>query len=447
LFFDFCISFKLYSGIMKTSSSLRSVWLLTLLLSFSLPTLAQPSSAYVSVFQQADPEELGFNSDRLQRLSMLLQEYSDQQRISGAVAMVLREGQIAFFDAAGYRDVESGDPMTHNAIFRIASQTKAIVSVGIMMLQEQGELLISDPLGRYLPEYMETTVAEPLPDGGYKIVPADRPITIRDLLMHTSGIDYGFGTASDRWQEADLQGWYFAHRDEPVRETVRRMATLPMQAHPGERYVYGYSTDILGALIEVVSGTSLDRFLKQHIFDPLGMTDTHFYLPDDKTDRLAVVYSATSDRGIDRAPDPGGNIGQGHYVNGPKVSFSGGAGLLSTAEDYAIFLQMLLNGGEFSGERILSPTSVELMTVNHLDGVDFRAGAGFGLGFEVVSDIGIRGVPGAAGDFGWGGAYHSTYWVSPQDEMVVVFFTQLIPSTGSDLHGKLRALIYQALID
>ena len=421
--------------------------LLLALYIFSGSALSQSSqSSYASIIPSGDPQELGFDTERLQRLSEMLREYSEQQRMSGAVALVLRQGQVVFFESAGYRDVESGDPMTHDTIFRIASQSKAIVSVGIMILQEQGKLLISDPAGRYLPEFMETTVAMPRDEGGYDIVPAARPITIRHLLMHTSGVSYGYGTASGLWEEAGIQGWYFAHRDEPVRETVRRMAGLPMESHPGERYVYGYSTDILGAIIEEVSGLPLDQFLKDEILEPLRMFDTYFYLPDYKVNRLATVYSATADRGIERAPNPGGNVGQGHYVEGPRLSFSGGAGLLSTAEDYARFLQMLLNGGELNGVRILSPASVELMTVNHFDGFDLRPGSGFGLGFDVVTDLGIRGVPGAVGDYGWGGAYHSTYWVSPQDNLVVVFFTQLIPATGSDLHGKLRTLIYQALI-
>jgi CubicO group peptidase (beta-lactamase class C family) len=425
----------------------KAMWFFLVLVVLSSPVLSQPASHFASVFPEGDPEELGFDAERLGRLSNVLREYSEQQRMSGAVALVLRGGQIAFFEAFGYRDVESRDPMTRDAIFRIASQTKAVVSVGIMILQEQGKLLISDPVGRYLPEFLETTVAEPLKDGGYEIVPAARPMTIRHLLTHTSGVGYGHGTAADLWEEAGIQGWYFAHRDEPVRETVRRMARLPMESHPGDRYVYGYSTDILGAVIEVVSGLSLDQFLKVEILEPLGMLDTHFYLPENKASRLATVYSATTNRGIERAPDPGEGVGQGHYVKGPRKSFSGGAGLLSTAEDYARFLQMLLNGGELDGVRILSPATVELMTVNHFDGFGLRPGSGFGLGFEVVTDIGIRGLPGAAGDFGWGGAYHSTYWASPQDDLVVVFFTQLIPATGSDLHGKLRALIYQSFVN
>jgi CubicO group peptidase (beta-lactamase class C family) len=232
-----------------------------------------------------------------------------------------------------------------------------------------------------------------------------------------------------------------------VRATIDRLAALPFDAHPGEAWVYGYNTDILGALIEAVSGMPLDEFLQTRIFDPLGMEDTHFYLPEAKRSRLATVYSATPN-GLERAPDPGHMVGQGAYVDGPRTSFSGGAGLLSTATDYTRFLQMMLNGGEFEGARLLSRKTVELMTTNHLTPEQtFRVGQGFGLGFSVVENVGARGAPGSEGEYGWGGAYHSTYWVDPTEELVVVYLTQLRPARSLDDHGKLRALIYQAIED
>src|SRR4030095_4790805 len=218
-------------------------------------------------------------------------------------------------------------------------------------------------------------------------------------------------------------------------------------AQPGERFVYGYSTDILGALIELVSGETLAAFLAAHLFGPLGMQDTQFYLPDSKVDRLAVVYSATESGKLERAPDPGTGVGQGAYVKGPRKSFSGGAGILSNATDYARFLQMMLNGGELDGKRILSRKTVELMTVDHLVDKKGEEGVGFGIGFYVVKDLGARGVPGSVGEFGWVGAYHSSYWVDPKKELVVVYFTQLLPARDVDDHGKLRTLIYQALMD
>jgi len=321
--------------------------------------------------------------------------------------------------------------------------------VGVMSLQEEGRLLVQDPVGKYLPEYMETRVAVAAEGGGYEIVDAKRPITIRDLLTHTAGVSYGNGPAADLWAEAGIQGWYFADRDEPIRQTVERIAALPFDAHPGEKYIYGYSTDVLGAVIEVVSGMQLDEFLSERILEPLGMGDTQFYLPAAKTDRLATVYSSVEGGGLVEAPDPGHMVGQGAYVAGPRKSFSGGAGLLSTANDYARFLQMMLNGGELGGKRILSPKTIELMTVSHLGEIDFPwgVGVGFGLGFRTLHDLGTFGAPGTVGEYAWGGAYHSTYWVDPGEELVVVYFTQLIPALDIDDHGKLRALVYQAIVE
>jgi len=392
-------------------------------------------------------EDLGFSSDRLQHLTSVFQAYSDDKKMAGSVVMVLRHGKVAYYHAFGKRDIESNAAMQNDAIFRIASQTKAIVSVGIMILQEEGKLLISDPVGKYIPEFRETTVAQPREGGGYDIVKAKRAITLRDLLTHTAGIGYGNGPAADKWKEAGIQGWYFADRDEPVGATIARMGKLPMDAHPGEKYVYGYNTDILGVVIEKVSGKTLEDFLTTRILTPLGMKDTHFYLPQSKVNRLATVYSAYADKPLERSPEPGAMVGQGAYVNGPRKSFSGGAGLLSTAADYAKFLQMMLNKGTLNGNRILAPSSVELMTVSHLGNIPYTTpGVGFGLGFSVCEDVGDRGIPGSVGEFGWGGAYGSTYWVDTKEDMVVVYFKQLIPTNGLDDQAKLRALIYQAIV-
>ena len=394
---------------------------------------------------RALPESVGMSSEGLERLGEVLGQYVEDGRLPGAVAMVVRDGRVVFSEAVGYRDVEAADPLGTDAIFRIASQTKALISVGIMMLQEDGDLLISDRVSTHLPSFAETTVAVPLEDGGYEIVPANRPITIRDLLTHTAGIAYGNGPGGDRWSQAGITGWYFGHRDEPIRATVDRMPALPFQAQPGEAWVYGYNTDILGAVIEAVSGQPLDVFLRERIFEPLDMTDTHFYLPPEKRDRLAVVYGMRSE--LSRAPDGPGMLTQGEYVDGPRRSFSGGAGLLSTARDYARFLQMLLDGGSLGGVRILSPASVALMTENHTGDLFPSPGTGFGLGFSVRLDVGEAGQPGSVGEFAWGGAYHSTYWVDPAEDLVVVYFTQLIPAAGLDDHGKLRALVYAAITE
>ena len=412
-----------------------------------LVALSAAQAAYAQTLQRARPEAVGLSSERLKRLGEAMNAYVKDGRLSGGVVLVARRGKVAYAEAFGQRDRESSAPMREDTMFRIASQTKALVSVGVMLLQEEGRLHINDAVGKYIPEFRETTVAVPKQGGGYDVVKAKRQITIRDLLTHTAGIGYGGGVARERWEAAKLTGWYFADRDEPVGATVARMAALPFEAQPGERYVYGYSTDILGVVVERASGQTLEEFLRARLFEPLGMKDTHFYLPESKAERFAVVYSAKETGGLERAPEPGGMVGQGAYLKGPRKSFSGGAGLVSTANDYARFLSMLLNGGELDGKRILSRKSVELMTVDHLNGVTFRDGQGFGLGFSVVKDLGARGQPGSVGEYGWGGAYHSTYWVDPKEQLVVVYFTQLIPARGLDDHDKLRALVYQAIVD
>ena len=387
---------------------------------------------------------------RLERLSDTLDAYVEDGRLPGGVALVMRDGEVFFSDAFGWRDIDDGEPMTEDTIFRIASQTKAIVSTAVLMLQEDGALTIQDPIADYLPEWADSTVGEPDGQGGFDIVRTNRPITIRDLLTHTSGIGYGAAFAapvpfSERWEEAGLLNWYFAEMDAPIRDIAARIAAMPQPAQPGERWIYGYNVDILGAIVEVASGMPLDAFLEDRILDPLGMDDTYFYLPSDKGDRLATVYSA-GPNGLVEAPVAGGNVSQGAYIEGPRRAFSGGAGLLSTAYDYSRFLQMLLNEGELDGARVLSRKSVELMTTSNLpDGVAFNAGVGFGLGVSVLEDLGLRGQLGSEGEFGWGGAYHSTYWVDPKEDLTVVYFTQVIPAGDVDDFAKLRTLLYQAL--
>ena len=397
-------------------------------------------------FERAKPGELGFSETRLERLAAALEGYVEEEQVAGSVTLVLRHGKLAYFDAAGYRDAASRAPMREDTIFRIASQTKAIVSAAAMILQEEGKLLISDPVGKYIPSFEETTVAVAKDEGeAYEIVPTKRPVTIRDLLTHTSGFDYGDGLAKDKWQAAGIEGYYFADRDEPIGETVARMGALPAVAQPGDEWVYGYSTDILGAVLEIASGMPLDELLADRLFVPLKMQDTHFYLPETKRERLATVYEL-KDGKIARTQEDGWN-GQGAYVDGPRRSFSGGAGLLSTATDYARFLQMILDEGELDGVRVLSPKSVALMGANHLVDAELGPGEGFGLGFSVLEDLGQRGTLGSVGELGWGGAYHTHYWIDPAEELVVVYMTQLLPAGDLDDQDKLRVLVYQALVD
>ena len=425
-----------------TSAAARSPYRSTLLLTTALACTAPQTGELPRV----DPADAGLVPERLERLGAAMEEYVTNGSLSGSVVMVLRDGAVVYENAVGYSDAEAGTPLAMDAIFRIASQTKAVVSVAVMMLQDEGALLISDPVSRYLPAYANTTVAVPREGGGYDVVPADRPVAIRDLLTHTAGIGYGYGPGGDRWEEAEITGWYFAHRDEPVRATVDRMGALPFQAQPGERFVYGYATDILGALVEEVSGQTLDDLLRSRIFEPLDMRDTHFYLPPGEEHRLASVHGHNAEGDLVRSPEGPGMNTQGQYVTGPRQSFSGGAGLLSTARDYARFLQMMLNGGTLGDARILSPASVALMTANHVG--DLMGGAsGFGLGFRVRLDLGAAGQPGSVGDYGWGGAYHTTFWVDPAERLVVVYFTQRSSFRPVDDHAKLRALVYGALAD
>ena len=397
---------------------------------------------------------MGLSSERLQRLHAGMQQYVDQGRVPGIVTYVARNGRLVDLAAFGKADIEAGRPMLKDTIFRIASQTKALTSVSVMMLVEEGRIGLADPVSKFIPAFKRTTVALPAPPGAVagspvSVVPAKREITIRDLLTHTAGISYGNGPAQEQWRAAGIQGWYFADRSEPVSAFVERMAALPMDAQPGEKYVYGYNTDILGVVVEKVSGLTLAEFIQKRITGPLGLVDTQFYLPPAQKDRLATVYSAKEDGSIERATDP--KTGQGHYVEGPRVAFAGGAGLLSTARDYGRFLQMLLNGGEIDGVRLLSPKTVELMTVNHV-GTLFaergpnNAGRGFGLGFDVIEDLGRAGQYGSVGAFGWGGAYHTTYWSDPKEKLVVLLMTQLLPAGRSDLHGRFRALVYQSIV-
>jgi CubicO group peptidase (beta-lactamase class C family) len=412
------------------------------LVALASPLAAQPARA------PAGRAANGFSAERLARVDRFLQQYVDSNRIGGAVALVLRDGQVAYQKSVGWIDRESRRPMTADAMFRIASQSKAITSTAILMLVEEGKIALGDPVSRFIPAYARTMVASRA-DSGRTIVPARRQITIQDLLTHTAGISYG----GERWVAEQYEakglgraagnGWYTADKTEPVCETMERLATLPFVAQPGEAYVYGYNTDILGCVVERASGLSLDEFIRTRITSPLGMTDTYFFVPAAKASRLVTLYMNDSTGRIARAPE--GPRGQGHYVEGPRRSFSGGAGLVSTARDYARFLQMMLNRGEIDGVRILSPRSVDLMTSNQAGTLFSQNGRGFGLGFEVVERLGADGYS-SVGSFGWGGAYGSEYSVDPVERLVVVFMINQMPNR-SDVASKFPTLVYQALTD
>lgn len=390
----------------------------------------------------------GFAVGRLARIDSVLDRAVSRGEIAGAVALVMRDGRPVYERAVGWSDREASRRMRVDDVFRIASQTKALTSVGIMALVEEGKLSLRDPVSRYIPAFEHTTVAI-RSDTGRVIVPARRRITIRDLLTHTSGISYGTDSVvAPLYVARGLgavtgPGWYTADKDEPVCATMERLAALPFVAQPGERFVYGYSTDVLGCVIERVSGQPLDAFVRSRITEPLGMHDTYFFLPNEKRGRLTTVYGSGTDGRAARAPV--GSRGQGDYVDGPRRNFSGGAGLLSTAHDYARFLQMLLDGGTLDGARILAPSTVALMTSNQTGTLYSPEGEGFGLGFGTVERPGANGRVESVGTFSWGGAYGSKYEVDPRQRLVLVFMIQQLPDR-SDVAVNFPMLVYQALV-
>ncbi len=389
----------------------------------------------------------GFDAGRLQRLDAAIQETVDRQQIAGGVIYIARDGKVAHRKEFGLQDVEAGRAMAPDAIYRIASMSKAVTSVAVMMLYEEGKFLLKDPVSKFIPGFRDSVVAvaptadnPALPGKNYATVKAKRPLQIRDLLTHTAGLNYGTGLAAAEYQAANLVGWNFTAHDETIGDAINRMAKLPLHGQPGEVYQYGFSTDVLGYLVEVVSGLTLDRFFETRIFAPLKMTDTSFYLPAEKSARLAHVYGWENGKLVLKE-----KTSASLYVQGPRRCFSGGAGLLSTVQDYARFLQMLLNEGELDGVRVLGPKTVELMRVNHT-GTKFTGGSGsFGLGFEVITDLGAYGEIGTEGAYFWGSAYYPQYLVDPKERIVAFFMTQLMPSGGLTLNQRWKVLMYQAL--
>lgn len=380
----------------------------------------------------------GFSTERLKRLDAAIEEQIAARQLAGGVMVVLRDGRPVVFKAYGQQDVENGRPMRKDSIFRIASMTKALTTIAAMMLYEEGRFLLKDPVSRWLPAFAHLQVA--LPGGGTEKL--RRPLTIHDLLTHTAGMSYGPGPAASAYAKAGLTDWYLVGNDETLEQWTNRFAALPLQGQPGEAFTYGYATDVLGRLVEVVSGQPLDRFIKERITDPLRMPDTSFFLPPEKIARLANVY------GLE-----GGQLklmetaARSDFVNGPRKLLSGGAGMLSTAGDYTRLLQMLLNKGELDGVRLLSPHTVALMTADHLGAKSGGDADGFGLGFWVNVRRGGFKELGSEGAFGWGSAYFPQYTVDPKERLVILFMTQLRPAGNSTLHLRVRNLTYQALIN
>ena len=407
--------------------------------------VSAPASA--QRFPMAEPEDVGLSPERLQRIDDAFISYAHEGRIAGAVGMVLRHGKLVYTGAWGMKDVAAGDPSQADDIFRIASMTKPITSVAVMILYEEGRFFLTDPVGRYLPELANVPVAnlsEATSADDIPTVRARRPMTIQDLLRHTSGLTYGTFSNSvvDSLYRQEVQ------RQPTLEDMMTELGKLPLMYQPGTRWHYGLSTDVLGRLVEVVSGQSFDEFLRERIFEPLGMDDTGFYVPASERHRFTRSYIRTAPRTL-RAVERDG------YRQRP-TRLSGGGGLVSTAHDYARFAQMLLNGGELDGARILGRKTVELMTVDHLpDGIPtsfLQPGWGFGLGFTVKNEAGMDGMPDPVGTFYWYGIRGTSFWVDPEEDLIGIFMIQIQtdrenPVRDITFRRQFKRLVYQALIN
>jgi CubicO group peptidase (beta-lactamase class C family) len=418
------------------------------LLPLLLPLVLAPALAAQSApLPRATPESVGMSAERLQRLPARVQEYIDEGLIAGAVTLVAREGRVVHLQALGFRDREAGVPMGVDDLFVIMSMTKPIVSTALMMLHEEGKFLLNDPISRWLPEY--TGMALHLRDGeGGSRYEAARPITVRHVLTHTSGLSSGRGAPGP--PEYVGATWVNPHPlvqpqagDSPLRAAVRRMATTPLNFQPGERWQYGSSTDVVAALVEAISGQNLDDFLRDRIFIPLGMNETHYNLPQSNWSRRARVYEPQRDRDWQLQARP---------VEDPRPTelFGGVAGLTSTAGDYFRFAQMVLNGGELDGVRLLSPKTVNLMITNHIGelqpGVGRGPGYGFGLGYSVLLDAGLAAESLSPGTFGWGGAWGTYYVSDPMEDMVTILMMQVTSYGHLSIRQETGALATQAVI-
>jgi CubicO group peptidase (beta-lactamase class C family) len=386
----------------------------------------------------ADPRSLGLSPSGLERLRRVLRREIDQKRLPGAVAMIARQGKLGFLQAFGMQDPASGAPMQIDSIFRIYSMTKPIVSVAIMMLVEEGRLFLADPLAKYVSAFADPKVAIER-DGRLDLVPAERPITIQDLLRHTSGLTYEFlGTAA-------VQRMYLDNNLPSTNQTnadqVERLARLPLFSQPGRQWDYGRSTDVLGRVVEIVSGETLGEFLRTRVFGPLGMSDTGFHVPNEKQSRIAEPFANDPDTGeAVRLLD----------IRRPAKFESGGGGLVSTIGDYARFLDMLAAGGTRDGQRLLARKTIGLMRSDHLGphvrrGSDLlQPGHGFGLGFAVRTDPGMSVMPGSVGLYFWGGIAGTTFWIDPAEDLYAMMLIQA-PGQRDYYRALFRTLVYGAL--
>lgn len=400
--------------------------------------------------EPASPERAGFSSERLQKITEMFQSYTGDHKVAGTVALVARNGNIVYHSAAGYRDIESEIPMRKEDIFRIASQTKAVTCVAVMMLYEEGKFLLDDPVSRYIPEFRNPKVMKSFnaEDSSYTTEPANREITIRDLLTHTSGISYpviGPPKAKAIYAKAGIPLGFVPNRIK-LADKMKILGSLPLMHHPGDAYTYGLSIDVLGYLVEVLSGKSLSEFFKERLIDPLGMKDTFFYVPEDKQARMARAYTRSEGELTENTASDSLGINTRYPFTENGTYYSGGAGLSSTAYDYAIFLQMLLNGGEYNGKRFLSPYTIRLMTANQIGDLPVWGTNRIGFGFEVVEKENDPFLPNK-GIFAGGGFWGSNFWVDPASGLVAQIWSQDSNDDWVEMQNKFKVMVYSALLE
>jgi CubicO group peptidase (beta-lactamase class C family) len=404
----------------------------------------------VTVYAQVTvvaPKSVGLSTERLSRIDTVMNQYIANGKMPGMVCLIARHGKIAYYKSFGKLDMEANTPMYTDAMFRIASMSKAVTSVAIMTLYEEGKFLLTDPLSKYIPEFKNPKVVALSPQGDTILVPAKSEITIRELLNHTSGITYGGGLQSKYYKEAGMTVG-LTPTTGTLKEKILALATLPLISHPGEEFHYGMSVDVLGYLIEVLTGKTLDEFLRRQIFEPLKMKDTYFSLPKEKFARLATLYKMSKE---------GKLVKTTNYFQYPQIQnyFAGGAGLVSTAADYAKFAQMLLNKGELEGKRIVSRKTIELMSSNSIGGLFIHTGSKhngimgdkFGLGFGIRTERGVFDELESLGSFGWDGAFYTRFWVDPKEDLFGIFMSQVDAYWDEKLIGKFKVLVYQSIDD
>ena len=415
-----------------------------------------PSAAVKNTTSQISPEDVGLSTERLERIANTVNRSINEGRISGAVTLVARHHHVVYVKAFGMADRETKRPMRTDDIFRICSMTKPITSVAIVMLYEEGHFLLDEPVSNFIPEFKHMRVLDPPYPQDKTSVPgtltdAKRPITIRHLLTHTSGLTYQWNQRlGKQYRDAGISHGLF-QQEGTIGDAVKKLASIPLLFQPGDAWEYSLADDVLGYLIEVVSGLTLDKFFQERVFKPLGMKDTCFFLPDEKLPRLATAYTYFPEKGLQ--PFPGkATLEEGAFTyssdypyRGPKTYFSGGGGLCSTAEDYYRFCQMMLNNGSLDGTRLLSRKSVELISQNHVQGK--LETEGYGLGFGVTSEARQLTELGSVGSYYWGGFYYTAFVIDPKEDMIVIFMAQLHPTGDLNLDSKVLRLAYQAIID